>query len=53
MEEGEKFIIADVGATKVLLFLARYETNEAVIIKQKEYSSLKYDSIEGVLSVFL
>ncbi len=53
MEKGEKFIIADVGATKVLLFLARYENNEAVIIKQKEYSSLKYNSIEGLLSVFL
>jgi glucokinase len=53
MEEGEKFIIADVGATKVLLFLARYETNEAVIIKQKEYSSLQYDSLENILSEFL
>jgi len=53
MNEGEKFIIADVGATKVLLFLARYETNEAVIIRQKEYFSLEYDSLESVLSLFL
>ncbi len=53
MKDGDYFLVVDVGATKVLLFLARYENKGAKLEKEKEYKCKDFDSLESVILEFL
>ncbi|MCH9621122.1 MAG: Glucokinase [Chlamydiia bacterium] len=52
MNKGDRFLVADVGATKVHFFLAILE-EKARVIKEEKYLCEKYNSLEDVILEFL
>ena len=53
MREGDRFLVADVGATKTLLFLARYEKGGPKLEKKEEYLCKDFSSLEEIMNTFL
>ena len=53
MDEGDRFLVADVGATKTLLFLAQHHKQGPILINKKEYLAENYFSFEEVVFQFL
>ncbi len=53
MHEGDRFLIADVGATKTLFFLAQHHVEGPILIKKKEFLAEDFFSFEEVIFHFL
>lgn len=53
MREGDCFLIGDVGATKTLLFLARYEKGWPKVVKKEQFLCKNFPSLEEIIEKFL
>ena len=53
MEEGDIFLIADVGGTKALLFLVRYEKTGPKKIRKELFLCKNYTSLDEIVAEFL
>ncbi len=53
MDEGDQFLVADVGATKTLLFLAKHHVHEPSLIKKGEYLAENFHCLEEIFIEFL
>jgi glucokinase len=53
MLEGDKFLIADVGGTKALLFLVKYSGGCPLELRKKRFLCADYNSLEEIIVDFL
>ena len=53
MNEGDRFLVADVGATKVHFFLAHFEKGSANLLKDEKFFCKDFGSLEEAISLFL
>jgi len=53
MEEGDRFLVADVGATKTLIYLAVHKEKEPLVIKKMTFLAEGFSSLEEILFLFL
>ena len=53
MVEGDKFLIADVGGTKALLFLVKYIEGRPLKLRKKRFLCADYHSLQEIILDFL
>jgi len=53
MNQGDRFLVADVGATKVQLFYAQYQGEKGNVLKTKKYFCDGFDSLEEIILDFM
>lgn len=53
MGKGEHFLVGDLGATKICLYLARYENEEPKLVERGKYLCHEFHSLEEVVKAFL
>jgi glucokinase len=53
MNEGDRFLVADVGATKVHFFLALFEKGGATLLREEKFLCKDFESLEEAITRFL